>query len=140
MISTNPTAVLSASVTLLIVVFYMATVYRVAILRLKLAIKAPVFAGPPVFERACRVQMNTLEQMGILLPLLWIATLNQAPGGYAAPILSFIWLIGRVIYQRGYMANPDSVVRGIGWALGGVCNLGLLILAVWGVAVEWVGP
>ena len=31
--------------------------------------------GHPEFERAVRVQMNTIEQFVIFLPLLWLATI-----------------------------------------------------------------
>src|SRR5215831_9978548 len=65
---------LSAVVTILalLLFFYMGT--RVAAARGKHGIKAPATTGHPEMDRAVRVHMNTLEQLVVFLPLLWLAT------------------------------------------------------------------
>ena len=126
---------LSATATLLIVAFYFFTAFRVGNLRGKHDIKAPACSGHPEFDRAYRVQMNTLEQMGMTLPLLWIATLFPIGPAWLPAVIGLLWVLGRILYLRAYMADPDK--RLIGAALSGVLNLVLLGLAVAGVAAMW---
>lgn len=68
-----PAALWTATVTVLITFFYFYTAFRVGNLRGKHGIKAPATSGHPEFDRAYRVQLNTLEQMGIVFPFLWVA-------------------------------------------------------------------
>ena len=104
----HPASLLTATVTLLAVLFYFFTAFRVGNLRGQLGIKAPATTGHPTFERAYRVQMNTLEQMGIFLPLLWLTAFYPIAIGWIAPLVGLIWVIGRVVYLRAYMKDPES--------------------------------
>ncbi|WP_139102793.1 MAPEG family protein, partial [Acinetobacter baumannii] len=63
---------LTALVTLLAVLFYLFTSINVSRARARPGIKVPATSGDPDFERAFRVQMNTLEWMPIFLPSLWL--------------------------------------------------------------------
>jgi len=92
--------------------------------------------GAPEFERAFRVQMNTLEQFVLFLPLLWLATVYPVVSGYLAPGLGLIWLIGRVLYASGYMADPAK--RSSGFLIAGVALLGLLVLSIVGIVHAWL--
>ena len=76
-------------------------------------VKAPAVSGPEGFERAFRVQMNTLEQLVAFLPALFIAGLHWSSGWIAA--IGVVYLIGRFIYWRSYVADPAK--RGLGFAL-----------------------
>jgi glutathione S-transferase len=127
---------MSASATLLIAFFYFYTAFRVGNLRGRHGIKAPACSGHPEFDRAYRVQLNTLEQMGIVLPLLWVATLFPVAWPWLPALIGLLWVATRLLYLRTYMADPDKRLAGAG--LGGLCNLVLLILAVAGIAVAWV--
>jgi glutathione S-transferase len=126
-----PATLWTAIVTLLITLFYFYTGFRVGNLRGKHAIKAPATSGHPEFDRAYRVQLNTLEQMGIFLPPLWVSAFYPIPWAWLAPLVGLIWLAGRIIYMRGYMANPDK--RLIGAMTGGLTSLAMLIIAIAGV-------
>ena len=126
-----PATLWTAIVTLLIGLFYFYTGFRVGNLRSKHDIKAPATSGHPEFDRAYRVQLNTLEQMGIFLPFLWLAAFYPIRWPWLAPLIGFIWVIGRIIYMRGYMADPGK--RLIGAMMGGLCSLALLIVAATGV-------
>jgi glutathione S-transferase len=126
-----PATLWTAVVTLLIGFFYFYTGFRVGNLRGKHGIKAPATSGHPEFDRAYRVQLNTLEQMGIMLPFLWVAAVYPVRWAWLAPLLGGIWLIGRIVYMRGYMADPDK--RLIGAMLGGLTNIALFIVAAIGV-------
>ena len=131
-----PAPLLTASVTILAVIFYFYTAFLVGNLRGRLDIKAPATIGHPTFERAYRVQMNTLEQMGMLLPSLWVTAFYPIPMPWIAPLIGLIWVIGRVFYLRAYMNDPPK--RLIGAALSGLTNLALLIIAAAGVARAWL--
>ncbi|HEX7338578.1 MAG TPA: MAPEG family protein [Rhodanobacteraceae bacterium] len=95
----------------------------------KYAIKAPATSGHPLFERAYRIQMNTLEQTVLFLPTLWLA----AHFGNAswAGVLGLVWIAGRVVYVISYSRDPAR--RGTGFVIGMLAWLGLLILAIYGV-------
>jgi glutathione S-transferase len=126
-----PATLWTAIVTLLIGFFYFYTAFRVGNLRGKHGIRAPATSGHPEFDRAYRVQLNTLEQMGIFLPFLWVAAFYPIGWAWLAPLIGFVWLIGRILYLRGYMADPNK--RLIGAMTGGVTSMLMLIIAVTGV-------
>jgi glutathione S-transferase len=126
-----PATLWTAIVTLLIGFFYFYTGFRVGNLRGKHGIKAPATSGHPEFDRAYRVQLNTLEQMGIILPFLWVAALYPIGWAWLAPLVGAIWLIGRIVYMRGYMADPDR--RLIGAMMGGITGMVMFIIALIGV-------
>jgi len=69
--------------------------------------------------------------MGIFLPFLWVSAFYPIPWAWLAPLIGFIWLVGRIVYLRAYMADPDK--RLIGAALGGFTNLIMFIIAAAGV-------
>jgi glutathione S-transferase len=133
--NTTP-VLLGATVTILIAVFYFYAGFRVGTLRGKHGIKAPRCEGHPEFDRAYRIQLNTLEQMGITLPLLWVSILFPLFGGWIAAALGLVWVISRMLYSASYMADPDKRVAGA--MLGGVSNLLLLVTAVVSVGMAWL--
>jgi glutathione S-transferase len=122
---------MSAAVTILIVVFYIATFIQVGRQRGKHGVKAPSCSGPPEFERAYRVQMNTLEQMGVMLPLFWVATFFPFAPAPVVPLIGLAWIVGRILYMAAYLKDPAK--RGPGMAINMLCTLALLILAITGV-------
>ena len=89
-------------------------------------IKAPAVSGHEMFERAYRVQMNTLELMVVFLPALFIAS-KYWPQAYVASA-GAVYLLGRFIYWRSYVAAPTS--RGLGFGLSMIPILALLIAAL----------
>ena len=91
--------------------------------------------GNPEFERAVRVHMNTLEQIIVFLPLLWVATVYFRTLGWLPAVLGLVWIVGRILYMQGYMQAPEK--RELGFAVAGLANLGLLILAIVGIAMSW---
>jgi glutathione S-transferase len=126
-----PATLWTAIVTLLIGLFYFYAGFRVGNLRGKHGIKAPATSGHPEFDRAYRVHLNTLEQMGLLLPFMWVAALYPIRFPWIAPLLGFIWLIGRIAYMRGYMADHNQ--RLIGAMMSGLTGLLMFIIAAGGV-------
>lgn len=128
---------LSAIVTLLAILLYMGLSLNVGRMRTKHRIVAPATAGHPAFERAFRVQMNTLEQMIAFLPLLWLATVYDTLQGWLPAGLGLIWLVGRILYAKSYMDDPKK--RGPGFGLAALAQLGLLLLAAIGVGMALAG-
>ena len=51
-----------------------------------------------------RVQSNTLEWLPIFLPSLWLFALYW--NELVAAALGLVWIIGRLLYATGYMADP----------------------------------
>ena len=86
-------------------------------------VNAPAVTGHEMFERAYRVQMNTLELMVAFLPALFIAA-KYWPQPYVA-IAGAVYLTGRLIYWRSYTAAPAS--RALGFALSMLPILALII-------------
>ncbi len=76
-------------------------------------IKAPAMTGNEHFERAVRVQMNTLEQLVCFVPALLVAAVYWSPV-YVATV-GVVYLLGRTLYQRAYVADPAK--RGLGFLL-----------------------
>jgi len=103
----------TALVTLLAVALYFYTSLRVGEARGKFGVQAPATTGHPEFERTFRVQMNTLEWMPILLPSMWLAAFYASD--IAAAVLGIVWIVGRILYIRGY--TEAAAKRGTGFTV-----------------------
>lgn len=128
----------AAIITLLMGAFYFFTTARVGILRGKYNIRAPATSGHPAFDRAYRIQLNTLEQLGIILPFLWVAALYPLDARWLAPLIGVVWLLGRVVYLWLYTADPEKRVIGAG--VCGLADLAMLVVAVCGVIKAGLAP
>jgi glutathione S-transferase len=100
--------------------------------RVKFGIKAPQMTGDPDFERAVRVQQNTLEQIVIFLPALWIFAQFVQP--IAAAILGSIWVIGRILYAWGYYQAAEK--RGPGFGIAFLTTVILLLGSIGGIGLQ----
>ena len=129
------TVLWAATLTLLMGLFYSYTAIRVGMLRGRHNIKAPATSGHPQFDRAYRVQLNTLEQLGIILPFLWVAALYPIDPNWLAPLIGVLWLVGRVIYLRTYMADPEKRLLGAG--IGVFTSVAMFVVALCGVLRAW---
>ena len=94
----------------------------------KFGVNGPAVTGHPVFERYFRVQMNTLELLIALLPGLWLFAHYVSPTW--AALLGAVYLVGRFVYLRSYVADPAK--RGMGFGLSMLPILALLIGALLG--------
>lgn len=117
-----------ALVTLAALTLTFGTVWWVGRARGRYGVRAPATTGHEMFERAFRVQMNTLENVVIFLPALWLAALWVSEA--VATILGAVWLIGRIWYAIAYMREPKS--RGGGFVLAFAAWGGLMLVAAWG--------
>ena len=89
----------------------------------KYGIKAPATTGSVDFERVFRVQQNTLEQIVVFLPALWMFAAHVSD--LYAGLLGVVWTIGRVIYAQSYYA--DAAKRGRGYMIS-LAVVGVLLL------------
>jgi glutathione S-transferase len=97
-------------------------------------LKAPAIAGHQGFERMYRVQMNTLETLVAFLPCLFLA----APyvNAFVVAGLGLVYLIGRFIYWRAYVADPSK--RALGFMLSMVSTMALAAIALVGIVMAIV--
>ena len=93
-----------AIVTLLAVLTYFWISFQTALARRKTGIQAPAMTGDPALERAVRAHYNTMEWLPIFLPSLWLFAIYW--NELVAAGLGVVWIIGRVLYATGYMADP----------------------------------
>lgn len=120
---------LPALVVLLAVLLQFGTLFAVGRARGRYGIKAPATSGHPAFERAYRVQMNTLEAVLLFLPTLWVAA-HYGYGGWAG-VAGLVWIVGRVWYALAYL--QDAARRGGGFLLGMLGWAATLVLALMGL-------
>jgi glutathione S-transferase len=99
-------------VTLLALLVFFVVTINVGRARTKYRVQPPKMSGDPAFERAIRVQQNTLEQLVAFLPALWIFAMVVS---YTyATILGMVWVIGRILYAWGYYQAAEKRVLGFG--------------------------
>lgn len=125
---------LVAIVTVLALVQYFVLGLQVGQARGKFGIEAPAITGHPIFERHFRVHQNTLEQLVVFVPALWLfATYVSAS---VAAALGVLFIIGRFVYARGYVAEPKK--RGPGTAMTALATMVLLLGGLVGAFVQLV--
>ena len=93
----------------------------------KYGVKAPATTGHDIFDRYYRVQMNTLELLVVLVPAAYLA--EGLLGDCYSAIAVAVYLVGRVLYLRGYVADPSK--REIGFALSILPVLALVVASLW---------
>lgn len=100
--------------------------------RMKTGIEAPAISGNDLFERYFRVHYNTMEQLVIFVPAIYLygtyISVNWAAG------LGVVFIIGRFVYLKMYIANPKK--RGIGFGLTMLPNTILLLGGMGGAAAR----
>ena len=108
---------------------YLWTFYLCGRARGRHQIAAPAVTGHPEFERAFRVQQNTMEQLVVFLPSLYLFSSAVSPlwGG----ILGLVWSAARILYAVSYIRDP--AMRGPGFATSAVITLVLLAGGTLGV-------
>jgi glutathione S-transferase len=116
-------------VTILSLILFFILSLNVGIARAKYKIPVPQITGDENFERVFRVQQNTLEQLIIFIPALWIFSIFV--NAIAANILGGIWIVGRILYAWGYYAEAKK--RFLGFAIGSLTAIALLLGALGGI-------
>jgi glutathione S-transferase len=115
--------------TLFAVLIYFVLSVNVARARKTYGIVAPAVTGHLEFEKRYRVQMNTVEQFIVFLPILWLSAV-WVGDGFAAS-MGLIWSLGRILYARGYYAAAEK--RGPGFGLCALATIGMLLVTLFEV-------
>ena len=100
----------TAFVSLLDILIYCVFTANVGRARIKYKIRAPATDGSEAFQRILRVQTNTVEQLVLHMPLLWIAAF--AMGDMFAASFGAVWVLGRILYARGYYRKAKRRTKG----------------------------
>ena len=120
---------LVAVITVLALLQYVWFGLQVGQMRGRHKVKAPAMSGAPEFDRAFRIHMNTIEQLVLFVPLLWLST--SVLGDPIAAGVGAIWIVGRVVYANAY--SRDAAGRGPGMIIT-ILSTGVLALAtLWGI-------
>lgn len=123
-----------ALVTLLILVQYLYFMMQTGMARGKDTVVAPAITGDETYERKSRVQINTLEQLIITLPAMWLCAHYFSAN--VAAILGLVFLIGRCLFSFLYNKEPKS--RGAGFVIGFLANVGLIGCGLYGVIAPMI--
>lgn len=101
---------------------------QVGKMRQKHGVSAPDIVGDPEFMRMFRVHQNTMEQLIVVLPGMWMFSYYLNPLWGAG--IGAIYIISRFIYWSGYLNDPKS--RGRGFVLGFLTQAVLVGGAIYG--------
>ncbi|MEA5517391.1 MAPEG family protein [Limnoraphis robusta] len=123
-------------VTVIALLVYFVLTLNVGRARAKYKIMPPQMSGDPNFERVVRVQQNTLEQLVLFLPALWLFSEFISPTWGAS--LGAIWIIGRIVYAWGYYQAAEK--RRLGFAIASLSLLTLLGGSLVGIIFPLVQP
>ena len=116
----------TALVSVLALAYFVWTGIAVGRARAKHGGKAPAVTGPEEFNRTFRVQQNTLEQIVLFLPALWLA--QALANAIWVPLVGLVWIVGRILYGSSYQRDPAS--RSTGFMLTFVPTMVLLLTAL----------
>ena len=102
---------------------------RVGKMRQEHGVKAPATSGHPEFERANRIHQNTIEQIVLFLPLLWLGL--YVLGDALTGLIGAVWIVGRIVYANAYTRDPAA--RQIGMLITFLPTVVLLLATLWGI-------
>jgi glutathione S-transferase len=120
-----------ALATIVAVIVYFSQSIFVAVGRTKHNVPVPKSTGVNEdFDRIWRVHYNTLEQMPVFLPLLWIFALTAS--AFWAGILGLLWSVGRIGYMAGYYKSVKGRSNPVSY-LSSVSVLVFLLGSIWAV-------
>lgn len=117
-------------VTALAVLQFMVFGFKVGAARGRYGVKAPATSGHEMFDRAFRIQMNTLENTVQMLPALWLCAIYA--NDRLAGLLGLVWLLLRIWYALAYQRDPAR--RGAAFGLSSLAFAALWLGAAWGLA------
>jgi uncharacterized membrane protein YecN with MAPEG domain len=95
-----------ALVTLLALLTYFWMGLQTGGARRKSGISAPAMTGDPLLERTIRAHYNTLEWLPMFLVSLWLFAIYWSE--LVAAGLGVVWIVGRIMYQTGYVRAAEK--------------------------------
>lgn len=121
-------------VTVFALIVYLVFTINVGRARAKYKIMPPQMSGNPDFERVVRVQQNTLEQIAIFLPALWVFSEFVSPIWAAG--IGAVWILGRIIFAWGYYQAAEK--RTIGFGITSFSTMFLILGSLVGIILNLV--
>jgi glutathione S-transferase len=97
--------------------------------RARFGVHAPATTGHPEFERVNRVHMNTLENLVVFVPAVWLFA--QYVSEAWAAVLGALFVVARAIYAIGYIQAAEK--RAVGAGITGIVNVVLVLGALIGL-------
>ncbi len=119
---------------LLAIIVYFSLSLNVGKARSKYGVPAPANSGHPDFDRRNRVHLNTLEQMAMFLPAIFLAA--PVLGDTITAGVGLLWSVGRIVYARAYYA--DAAKRGPGFGMTMLATLILVLAAAFGAVMTLI--
>jgi len=106
--------------------------FQVGQTRQKHGLSAPAMSGNTEVERAIRVHANTIEQLVIFLPGLWMF-------GYYVNVqigagIGLLFIVGRFVYRSAYLGDPKN--RTAGFGIGALSMMVLVVGGMIGAAMQ----
>ena len=74
-------------------------------------VHAPAITGHPVFERYMRIHQNTLEQLVVFVPAVWLYAMYMS--AKVAALLGLVFVASRALYAVTYLRDPRMRTAGI---------------------------
>jgi glutathione S-transferase len=124
-----------AIVTVLMLIQFFVFAILVGKARVQRKVEAPAISGDPVFERYFRVHQNTMEQLVVAVPAMWLFAWFVDP--LIAAAIGLVFIVGRWVYCRDYVVEPAK--RGRGFAIGNLAQTVLLLGGLVGAVLDWIG-
>ena len=102
--------------------------------RARSGLSAPAVTGDEGFERAFRAHYNTIEQLVLFIPLLWLAT--SVVGDMWSAAVGAFWVLGRILYSTAYMSDPKKRAPGMIMTVASTAVLALVV--AWGLIQSFI--
>ena len=98
-------------------------------------VPAPATIGHENFERFFRAHQNTTEQLVVFLPAMFACAylVNET----LAAAMGLLFVIGRLMYFRGYTSPEKS--RSLGFGLGLIANTVMILATLYQVGIAATG-
>ncbi len=93
-------------------------------------VHAPATSGHELFDRYYRVHYNTMEQLLVFLPALFLSAGFGFGDDRISAAVGVVYLLGRQIFLSSYVREPKS--RGVGFGLTLLPTVLLLLNALAG--------
>lgn len=119
-------------VTVSALLVYFVLILNVGKARVKYRVMPPQMTGDPNFERVVRVQQNTVEQLILFLPALWLFSLFVSQ--LWAGIIGGVWIGGRILFAWGYYQAAEKRTPGFG--ISSLATIALLAGSLVAIALK----
>ena len=98
-------------------------------------VPAPATTGNESFERFFRAHQNTTEQLVVFLPAIFACAYSASETLAAA--MGLLFVVGRLMYFRGY-TDPEKS-RSLGFGLGLIANTVMILATLYQMGIAAVG-